>query len=191
MASVPPVPNPPSGSVSPAGQAALANLAPAQAAPVILAAAETGLDNSSLAALSSANTAAQDAATVARAAAATTVQAAQAVAVAADAVTAALAAAQTAMAAAPAPVQDAAGLGADATAKYLGAGFMGPPAGPVNTPASDQPEAVLAVPTTAALAANTYSNPQERSYGQAGAALSSPMVPPPSAAEGPELDMKI
>ncbi|MDR3669931.1 MAG: hypothetical protein P4L36_03750 [Holophaga sp.] len=199
---VPSAANPAVKLVDPSAVSQAVSPAASPSAAALEAAPLAALDTTVATALGSANSAAQDAAAVARDAAATAVQAAQAVAVAADAVSAAMAAVQAAQAgqtagnaggAALAITQDAAGLGADATAKYLGAGFMGLPAGPVNAKLADATEAVPAVvgvPATTNLAANTYSNPHERSFGQAGAALTGPMAPAALSAEGPDLDLK-
>jgi len=179
------------------GSLALADLAsaapaPAAAADPDLTTALTSVDSAlgSTAVLNAVNVAAQDAAAAARDAAATTAQAAQAVSAAADAVSAALAAANAA-AGVPAP-PDPSGLATDATAKYLGAGFIGLPPVP-GAQAAALPEGVPAVDgvlATPSLAGNTYSNPHDRAFGQSAAhqAQSAPMAPTP--AEAPELDLE-
>ncbi len=167
--------------------AAGADLTTALAAPALNSADST---LGSTAVLNAVNVAAQDAAAAARDAAATAAQAAQAVTAAADAVSAVLAAANAAAGVATPP--DPSGLATDATAKYLGAGFIGLPAVP-GAQAAALPEGVPAVDGVLAapsLAGNTYSNPHDRAFGQSAAhqAQSAPMAPTP--AEAPELDLE-
>jgi len=123
-------------------------------------------------------------------AAATPVQAITIAADAADAVNAAARSGPDAGA-----VQDPSGLGADATAKFMGAGFLGPAPGPISGVPGHPSEveripSVDGVPPGPALESNTYSNPHERSFGQAGEAQTAPMAPVAELEAGPELDIK-
>ena len=166
------------------GTLALAGLAaPASAAPAV---PDGSSVLASAATLNAINLAAQDAVAAAQDAVAATAKAADAVTAAADAVSAVLAGASAAPRV-PA-LADPSALATDATAKYLGAGFLGLPAAP-GILATAQPEGVPAVDgvqATPALAGNTYSNPQDRAFGQSAAHLAqtAPMV------EVPELDLE-
>jgi len=180
------------GSLAMADLAFAAPAAAADADPTTVLAAtaltSSGSAQGSAAALNAVNAAAQDAAAAVQDAAATTAQAAQAVTAAADAVSAALAAANAA-AGSPAP-PDSSALATDATAKYLGAGFIGLPPVP-GAQATSQTEGVPAVDgvlATPSLAGNTYSNPHDRAFGQSAAHLaqSAPTAP----AEALELDLE-
>ena len=87
---------------------------------------------------------------------------------------------------------DPASLGSDATAKYLGAGFMGPGSGPGPGPVlADELRDVAPVPGASHAAANTYSNPRELAFGQTAAAHLEPLAMVPDAADAgsPSLDL--
>lgn len=104
----------------------------------------------------------------------------------------AVAAAATAVApgaAETSPLEDAGSLATDATAKYLGGGILGLAGTISRDPAElDAIPAVSGVLATPALAANTYSNPQNRAFGQA-VAQPSPLVAAAGQAGAPSLDL--
>jgi len=172
-----------------ADDSAAAALAAAALSPAPASVAADG-GAGALAALAQAGTAAQ-------AAAATLADAVQAVVLAADAVAAAASVSAAPVAtSAPSSTTQPGGLvpedlGVVATANYLGGGHMGQ----AGTPAAGDPAlqddipAVGAAPPEEALAANTYSNPHERNFGQAAAHHPEAMPAPAVPAAAPEVDL--
>ena len=149
-------------------------LASAQAVPDVLAADPAD-------ALQGAVTAAQDAAAAAQSAAVPLAAAATAIALAAGALAAATPAAQD-----PGP------LAADATAKYLGAGFLGPVGAPnPDLSAREDLPGIAKVSAASASAPQTYSNPHDLAFGQTVAARleALPAETGPAAAQGIDLSI--
>jgi len=104
-----------------------------------------------------------------------------------------LAAASQAPAANPAPaaVPDQAGLAQEAIANYLGGGFLGQPAAPAaGRPTSEAIPDVDDVLPAPPVAANTYSNPHDRAFGQSAAHM---IHPPPvqDPADSNEVDVNV
>jgi hypothetical protein len=78
----------------------------------------------------------------------------------------------------------------DATAKYLGAGFLGP-AGAPNPDQPFQDPGIAKVPAASASAPQTYNNPQDLAFGQTTPAHLEAMPAKPGPAEAQDLDLTI
>ena len=92
---------------------------------------------------------------------------------------------------APAAVPDQSVLAQDAIANYLGGGFLGQPAVlAAGRPTSEALPDVEAVLPASSVAANTYSNPHDRAFGQSAAHM---IHPPPvqDPADSNEVDVNV